>query len=101
MYINLLNAEFVYDILGGLSIQSFLAILLPWAAWLMGEFYRLIYIYYVMPMLSTTEKKQLAFIHTATFFYNYNNHFINSFISGLQYPRHSFKKKPFSFSCSV
>mgnify|MGYP001799241164 FL=1 len=44
MYINLLNAEFVYDILGGLSIQSFLAILLPWAAWLMGELYRLIYI---------------------------------------------------------
>ena len=42
MYINLLNAEFVYDILGGLSIQSFLAILLPWAAWLMGELYRLL-----------------------------------------------------------
>ena len=68
MYINLLNAEFVYDILGGLSIQSFLAILLPWAAWLMGEFYRLIYIYYIGPLHTTTERKQFAFIPTATFF---------------------------------
>ena len=71
MYINLLNAEFVYDILGGLSIQSFLAILLPWAAWLMGEFYRLIYICYIRPLLFTTEKKQLTFIHAATFFTTY------------------------------
>ena len=63
MYINLLNAEFVYDILGGLSIQSFLAILLPWAAWLMGEFYRLFSIL-LYEALANHNCRQ----HTTTFF---------------------------------
>ncbi|KAF6035990.1 ZDHHC24 [Bugula neritina] len=36
IYINVLNAEFVVDIMGGLSFQTLLAMLLPWAAWLMG-----------------------------------------------------------------
>ena len=63
MYINLLNAEFVYDILGGLSIQSFLAILLPWAAWLMGELYRLLSIL-LYKALANHNCRQ----HTTTFF---------------------------------
>lgn len=37
IYINVLNFEFAYSILGGLNFQSALAMLLPWVAWLTGK----------------------------------------------------------------
>ncbi|XP_067940132.1 probable palmitoyltransferase ZDHHC24 [Watersipora subatra] len=35
-YINIINAEFAYDILGGFNLGSALAMIMPWAAWLLG-----------------------------------------------------------------
>lgn len=37
VYINVLNIEFTYDILGGFNYKSALAMLLPWVAWLLGK----------------------------------------------------------------
>ena len=36
-YINVINAEYAYDILGGFNLRSILAMLLPWVAWILGE----------------------------------------------------------------
>ena len=37
IYINVINFEFAYDVLGGFEPRTIIAMLLPWVAWLLGK----------------------------------------------------------------